>query len=81
MRLKRAEIGSLFEIGGFQMNVLIFITSLVFCFAVGSVIWFGVNVVTGGNEWLSMAVALIAGVSWLSFAKLLQAIQLGESHD
>jgi hypothetical protein len=63
------------------MNVLIFITTLVFCFAVGSVIWFGVNVVTGGNEWLSMAVALIAGVSWLSFAKLLQAIQLGESHD
>tara|TARA_R110002110_G_scaffold88710_5_gene231147 strand:+ start:2614 stop:2805 length:192 start_codon:yes stop_codon:yes gene_type:complete len=63
------------------MNVLIFITALVFCFAIGSVIWFGVSVVTGGNEWLSTAVALVAGVSWLSFAKLLQAIQLGESNE
>ena len=63
------------------MNVLIFITALVFCFAIGSVIWFGVSVVTGGNEWLSTAVALVAGVSWLSFAKLLPAIQLGESNE
>ena len=63
------------------MNTLVFIAGIVFCFAVGSVIWFGVNIVTGGNEWLSAAVALISGVSWLSFAKLLQAIQLGESHD
>jgi len=63
------------------MNTLAFIAGLVFCFAVGSVIWFGVNIVTGGNEWLSAAVALISGVAWLSFAKLLQAIQLGEDHD
>ena len=63
------------------MNVLIFITALVFCFAIGSVIWFGVNIVTGGSVWLSLSVALIDGFSWLGFAKLLQAIQLGEFHD
>tara|TARA_R110002110_G_C13053151_1_gene681094 strand:+ start:53 stop:241 length:189 start_codon:yes stop_codon:yes gene_type:complete len=56
----------------------VFLTGLIFSFAVGSAMWFVINVWTSGPVWLSLLVSIISGVTWVCFGKMLGSLQFGD---
>ena len=57
------------------MYSFIFLTCLIFSFALGSSIWFVINVWTNGSVWMSLAISIISVVTWVCFGKMLQCLQ------
>ena len=60
------------------MYSFIFLTGLIFSFALGSSIWFVIHVWTNGSVWMSLAISIISVVTWVCFGKMLQCLQFGD---